>query len=30
VRFKHLDMGQYVFVDTHHEIRQAPVDPDWR
>ncbi|GBF92229.1 hypothetical protein Rsub_05311 [Raphidocelis subcapitata] len=30
VRFKHLDMGQYVAVDTAHEIRMAPVDPDWQ
>jgi hypothetical protein len=29
VRFKHLDMTQYVHVDTAHEIRMAPMDPDW-
>lgn len=30
VRFKHLDMGQYVYLDTDHEVLQAPVDPNWK
>lgn len=29
VRFRHLDMARYAWLDTGAEIAQAPVDPDW-